>query len=303
MGGNSELCTAYIEPVFNMGCRLESKYENRPGFPRVLYINIHNICNAKCEKCLSGRYKKPEAFMDMELYRRIIDEFASKGGEVVCMCPHSEPFAHLKALEYIRYASLKGLKLYFQTNMRGLNDEILQTMVNFGLDAKFKISFPGIFEETYRKNTDNCLWESLENTKNLKKKYGDICYIHALENNFLPFEKEVVEFYWNFNGIPVICEHPHNWAGQGEAGGKKMLRVGSGCIDLLNGITVNVSGSVLLCPMDINETGKLGDLNTSSISEIWNSSKLQSITEDVYRGSRVEFDILCDACHKVSVKV
>lgn len=298
MNESREWITPYIEPDIHMGCQQEYEYERRPGFPLVLHLNLHNGYDPVRGRLPEAAVSNP-AVMDWELYRKVIDEFSDCGGEIIALCPHSEPFMVKEAVDYIRYAALKGLKFYFTTDMRGLNDEILTSMINFALDARFQVLFPGIFEETYRKTTGNCLWDSLENTKNLKRKYGNISYIRALKENFLPFEVEVVQFYWNYHGLGVVFEEPGDSIRYDSDGLKGLRRLGVGCIHLLNSLTVDADGSVLLCPSDVNAEHVLGNLRETSIKEIWEGEELASITKEVYKEECKGLDILCNRCPKV----
>jgi len=299
MGEGKEWFTPYIEPDFSMGCTLEYEYIRRPPFPLLLYMNLHNRCTAMCDLCPRSKQADPPAYMDWDLYAKTVDEFSEKGGEVIVLSPHAEPFADKKVIEYIRYAALKGLKFYFITDMAGLDEETLNAMINFGLSARFEILFPGIFEETWRKSTGVCLWESLQNIKNLKRKYGNIGFIRAVKEHFLPFEQDVAAFYWNFLGIGVVFEETLDCANMIASENKPMRRIGMGCVPLLNGLTVDADGTALLCPMDADRRQPLGNLRTDTIENIWNYHELKSITDEVYKEKRTEMELICNHCRRL----
>ena len=95
-----------------------------PIFPDRIYIESTNHCNLKCIMCPTGLgvIARPKGYMEMGLYRQIVDEVGALVGSAVL---HSwgEPLMHPELFEMIRYGKRAGMRMETSTNITLLNDE------------------------------------------------------------------------------------------------------------------------------------------------------------------------------------
>lgn len=93
-------------------------------FPGIIHIELTNHCNKACSMCfLKNRYKKnlvPLGYMDIELFKRIVDEcIAEYIGEIpmeMNLFWGGESLLHPRFGEFVRYAKQNKIFLVLVTN-------------------------------------------------------------------------------------------------------------------------------------------------------------------------------------------
>lgn len=129
--------------------------------PDRLYIESTNYCNLKCVMCPTGLgvMKRPKGYMDMELYRDIVDEMGPLSTSAVL---HSwgEPMMHPELFEMIRYGKRAGLGIETSTNITLLNEERAREALDSGLDVLY-LALDGATKETYERVRVNAKWDKV----------------------------------------------------------------------------------------------------------------------------------------------
>ena len=104
-----------------------------------LQIEITTRCNLRCDFCLRRFTRIEERDMDMETFKRILDEFDP---DVVALYGFGEPLLHPHVLEFIRIAN-KRAKTILVTNgtleIDGLAEEV----------SLLGVSYPGRLEKAF----------------------------------------------------------------------------------------------------------------------------------------------------------
>lgn len=153
------------DPSFCYGCGyLSKKHENgmeRPihidNGPRMIWIEPAIICNlsclnACCAKNTPIRETRGKAFMDLDMFKRIIDELRNSL-ERINLFNYGEPFIHPNIFEMIRYARNKApyIEIFLSTNGMLLNtDEKRRRLIESGIST-LMFSIDGASQETYGK--------------------------------------------------------------------------------------------------------------------------------------------------------
>ena len=76
--------------------------ESRFGY---MGIEPTNICNANCTFCGYRFLEKPKSTMSLEIFRKVVDDYASEGGGELSLTPTvGDPLVDGKILEKIAYA-------------------------------------------------------------------------------------------------------------------------------------------------------------------------------------------------------
>lgn len=119
------------------------------------YLNVEttNICNANCIFCAYQYQERPTGVMEMDLFRKIVDEYAECGGGPLGLTPTvGEPLVDPKILERIAYARAKpeitAIGMY--SNMISLEKVGAEALVNSGLDG-LTVSVSGLDAEMYKR--------------------------------------------------------------------------------------------------------------------------------------------------------
>lgn len=122
-------------------------------FPMHLDVEISNRCNLRCTFCdkLPVLSRDQLGDMDLQLYRRILDEGEAGRLFGLKLSYRGEPLLHPNLVEMVAYAKAKGvLDVYFNTNGMLLTQEMSHRLIDAGLD-RISISIEGtdpeVFEE------------------------------------------------------------------------------------------------------------------------------------------------------------
>jgi MoaA/NifB/PqqE/SkfB family radical SAM enzyme len=107
--------------------RLDDIKKIRQGefpFPRSLTIYPSEVCNLNCVGCNSKGIHKKDAFIDMGIFYRLIDDFYLSGGKAVALEGGGEPMLHPHLDKIINFLVSKELKIGIITNGTIIKDEM-----------------------------------------------------------------------------------------------------------------------------------------------------------------------------------
>jgi len=120
------------------------------GRPFMMMVEPTNFCNLKCPLCPSGngQMERPRGNMDLERYRRLIDEIKDHV-MLLMLWNQGEPFINKGFLEMVRYAREHRIPVMTSSNghfVRTLDQAL--DVVDSGL-SEMIISLDGVDQETY----------------------------------------------------------------------------------------------------------------------------------------------------------
>ncbi len=290
--------------------KIKKVIKNREGKPPMsLDIGTTNACNSNCIMC-PHHLLKEIGFMNMNLYKKIIDNCASFGIKAVVLSFFGEPLLDQTIDEKIKYAKSKGLNVSFYSNASLLNRDIAKKLIESGLDS-ITISFDAYSKDTYEKirvglkfdKTNNNIinFMALRNELNSKKPTVSLVLVELDENR-----KEIKKFYakWKkiVNNINIINQR--NWAGNLDKSSEKSFHFKKQrrwpCGFIWQKMVVDWNGDVVLCCDDWSHREVLGNLKNQNIEDIWFGERLKKIREAHLNG---EFDKipLCQGCNKKTI--
>lgn len=264
-----------------------------------------NACNLKCYTCsIDGTRKR--GFMDLDLFRRIIDQAAESGVYEVGLFLAGEPLLH-KDLPYMaKYVGSKGLESWVVTNGTLLTGEKSEALLDAGVDGMW-ISFDGDNKEDYEKMRVGANYEEvIDNIKTflqLKKERGmekpliSIQMLKLLDN---PNQEIDPEFIALFDGLPldgIFARNPHDWRGEKE--GIEQSERGHAyypCQVPWTGMSIAWDGRVVGCSADLNGNQIFGDITRQSMMEIWNNEEMRRYRR-LLKEKRYKELPLCAECH------
>ena len=310
----------YDSPLFDGAIRpLARTLEEWPG---ALLIDITNRCNAKCVWCPNPDLTNVGA-MDMEVYRKIIDDFGTRGG-VVTFGTFGEPLMDKQMQERIEY--LKDYprihKIEVLTNGFFLNEKIVPTLLKYGvgvdisLDELDKETFEDVKKMSFDVVRDNIVSFLEENKKSAQPVPVNI-RIKTMKTVEETMEQELFKIIASHDCSMVLNTIDDNiisnWAGKldKEAFIKdyKISTVNktrythkrfnqsnvAPCTQLWKWMVVYWDGSVVLCCADMFSQTVVGDLKTNSITEVWNGPKMKNYRDQMV--GRKRFDVpICQNC-------
>lgn len=271
--------SAYLETQYILRKALFKKYidkfneEKNNGnifLPCLISIETINRCNSTCEFCPANKNNesRPFAKMSEELFKKIILELEELGYEgYLNLYVNNEPFMDTRIEEWYAYAKkhLPKAKMLLYTN---------GTLITM---ERFKRIIPYI-------------------DKMIINNYSDKYELHNNIEEIYQFVKETPE-YWDKDitiQIRYIKEILTNRAGTApnKNAGKRNRKI---CIMPFTDFTIYPNGVVGLCCSDALEKTNYGNLNDSTLYEIWSGSRYDELRRTIGTDrSQYSFCKYCD---------
>ncbi len=298
---------SYYRRLFNLFVSYKRKQTHLAYLPVRLWIEPTSYCNLRCIMCPNKELgKKDKGFMDMELFRKIIDEASSFVFDIHLL-HRGESLLHPEFFKMARYAHDKGITVKFHTNGTLLDEEKARQLIDSGID-QFSFSFDGYTKETYEKirvganfeKTVSNIIRFLEIKKEMKslKPHTILELINFPEEGIRTDRESRKKFLQRFKGLPLDkleIKELHNWAGEITA--RKIDRNFSPCTFLWQALIIFWDGSVLPCTQDFFGYYVMGNVKDFSLQEIWNNEKMISLREKMVKGNLSDLKT-CSSCDR-----
>lgn len=281
--------------------------EYLPTNPLHIDIELSDACNLRCSFCAHGLGTvKNVGFMDEKLATRLIDECVEIGVYSIKFNWRGEVAINPFLPKAVKYAKEKGI-LEVQINTNGLpkEKETLIECAKNGID-RIIFSIDGFSKESYefvRVGGDyEKLMENVHNLLNWKKennKEKPFIRVQMVRTNTNAHEVDDFIKYWQPKVDDVRISDVMN-RGQGDnfSVGDQITVGRRRCPQPFQRMIIAKDGRVSPCCGDWNQDYVVGDVNKSSIMEIWNSEKMKYMREVQ---NKVELDKI-DICKNCYVK-
>jgi len=247
--------------------------ERSPILPEIVQIESTNLCNAKCVFCPRDEMQRTQGVMSFELFRKVVDECAELGITHVRMHNYGEPFMDRQLTEKVRYAKQKGIReVGMISNGSLITDKVARAMIEAGLDAiNISVDASGkeVFDSTRLGLNYDKVIANVERLVAIRKELGKTrpkLILSFVRQNNSADEQAFIE-HWRKVADKIHITDLHNWAGTLN----KESDVNYPCYRPWLTFTVLWDGRVSLCCADFDGRNVLGNLNTSTIQEVWNA--------------------------------
>ena len=259
--------------------KVEKKYKESE-FPLNVIVEVGNHCNLRCTTCLNHCLKRPKGYMDIFLYKKIIDEVAAKNPYArVWLDFYGEPLLVRYKLYYmISYAKQRGLKnININTNGTLINKEMAEMLLDSGIDF-ISIDCDGFSKEVYesiRIGADrDVFYSNVEYLLARKKERGlkipvIECKVMEMEQN--RHEIQQIVDYWSQRGAWTAVRRLISWGGKhSEICSQYDLNVERyACGHAVGVCAITWNGDVATCALDAEGMGIYGNINHESITDVW----------------------------------
>ena len=286
-------------------------------FPSVVYIEPTNACNANCVFCPRGVMTRPVGYMEMGLYRGIVDQVAKLGPSELRLFHYGEPMLHPELPEMIRYAHEQGLVARFQTNGLAITRERVAALLGAGMNY-IGVSVNGLVARDYETIRPGHSFETL--TRNLLllreviQASGTPCHIHLnahvdrdevreRDADIRSFKKHwlTVADSLSISGLSLYDRIAVVRRGEvSENALEELPRRSDGevlCAEPFDRMVIKWDGRVSPCCADYDGRLILGDVTRQRVEEVWNGAEAQRLREAV-RERRYGDVPLCRTCPK-----
>jgi MoaA/NifB/PqqE/SkfB family radical SAM enzyme len=276
--------------------------DRAPSLPEIVQIESTNICNAKCVFCPRDEMHRRQGIMTVDLFRKIVDECVELGITHVRMHNYGEAFIDKRLVEKIRYAKEKGIaEVGVISNGSLLTDDVVRGMIEAGLDAiNISVDASGreVFESTriglkYDKVIGNV--ERLVRIRSEMGRRRPKLILSFVRQNNSADEQAFIE-HWKAIADKIHITDLHNWAGTLNTESD----VTYPCYRPWLTFTVLWDGRVSLCCADFDGHTILGDLNTSTIKDVWNAEPFRLVRRQHLESGGPDICRSCDLPRKDS---
>lgn len=280
-------------------------------FPKYFEIETVRGCNARCSMCTVYEWDHNNSLMDENLFSKIVKEVKNYNDwvERICLSRNGEPLLDKKLPDKIKSLKDAGIKyITFSTNASLLNERRAKELIGSGLDD-IRFSIDGVTKETFEgirkglnfeKVVENCL--RFIELRNGKGKIPTV-QIRMTLQSANKHEEKAWEEYWKSKTLEwdIVSSKPmHSWGNQlrNYEGREKENGIYARvpCVSLWSTMVIHFDGRVPLCGCDYNNRFSLGNINQSSIQEVWRSEQFRGIRELHSFGKRDEIE-LCRGCN------
>lgn len=288
-------------------------------FPIEIQIQTINACNGSCLMCPISQIKKQEITTISErLFDKIIKEIIEENQRprYIDLYLQNEPLMDKNIFKKISRVKEMGEKLIstvLVSNGSLFEDEKIKELEKSGLDLLI-ISLDALTEKTYNKIRQGLDFKKVLSNidKILESQYKNYFFVGFVKqkdniNEFNDFKK-----YWGKKGVPTWIFNITNRTGDLEnyedftiedndksfikksknSFAKRFIKC---CPIPLTTFNILSNGDVILCCDDYSKKLILGNVNESSIKEIWNSNKYEKIRESFF-GNEYKKIGVCSNC-------
>lgn len=273
-------------------------------FPTCVNIELTNICNLKCIMCYNNFHKSKKGFMDIDLYKKIIDECAKFNIDSIKLSWRGESLIHRNFLDMLSYAKEKNIyEVILNTNWLLADKKIINDIVEFKLLDQIIISIDATEKELYeeiRKGGDyDLLIKNINELVEIKKeKKSDLPRIRLNAVRIKQNNDTIDMLYaiWSdiVDDILIDRESPSEERKDiYEDEFKKIKR--KFCNQLWQRLFISWNGDVAMCCNDWEPKIVLGNVKDNSLFDIWHSKKLNNIRK-IHKNNKINSIDVCSKC-------
>lgn len=297
------------------------RLESCPFPPLRFWIEPTNHCNLRCPMCPTGRREtgvRP-GFMDMNLYRSVIDEISEYAVDVN-LFDRGESTIHKDLPGMISYAKEKGLRVRLETNATLLNEGLARDIIERRPDF-VSFSFDGYTKEVheavragseYEKTLGNILrFLEIKKEKRKARPFTCVQIIEMKEEREKTRRADRRRFKALFRGLPLDgfrIISPHRFAGSihesvtgsrfgyiSEAWSRLVRPHYLPCPYLWFSMVVTWDGKIVPCCMDFSEKYIVGQAGRDRLLDVWNNDLMKDLRIKVASGRYKEVK-MCSDC-------
>ena len=272
-------------------------------FPTYLLVEPVSACNLRCVMCFQVDKtftKKPYmGVMDFDTFKNVVDQAHQGGTSAITMASRGEPTLHPRLGDMLDYASGKFFDLKVNTNATKLTEELAHRILSSGLtELVFSIEADEaqLYEKIRIGGKFNEVLKNIERFRDIKlKHYPDSKLITTASGVFFKKEQDVERYskFWS-SRVDMIAtvECESRWDTYGNPPHPDRTHP---CEYLWERAYIWWDGRMNPCDVDYKSNLCVGDMNSTSISEIWHGDVYTRLREDHLSGRRDQHPP-CDRC-------
>lgn len=245
-----------------------------------LQLELTNRCNSNCIMCHRELNQRKIGDIELSEAKRIIDESVRCGAKFIKPQWYGESTLYKQYLEVLKYSKDKGMKIMVFTNGSALTEEMIDKMLEIGVD-KVVFSIDSQIKEEYEQIRKGLLFEKvLENLK-----YFDIQsrmlwkYPHKTEIIVAAVDQgknnhDLIEFFRPYTDSTVIAKNIR----VDQVKSKVKVYCNH---NVEKRLIVDINSDCYLCCRDWYGAHYIGNLKKQSIEDVWNGELRQNLLKNL----------------------
>lgn len=293
----------------------KEKIGNMPAFPRLMDVELTNVCNFHCLMCPVGlgTQVRPKGAMSEEVFSRVLDQAAEHGCHLRFIL-WGEPTLHPRWLEYLERVAKRGLFVHFNTNGSRIEADDMRRLVDSGVQS-VKFSFQGVDRKSYREMRSTDYFEELlTKVEQLHNIRGQAAFPFIHVSTTITYEgPELVSAFRErvgsftdkvtvgrtelerFDASTAKLNDEERALLERMKREDKLVHKHPRCPEVFDKLSVFWDGRVTACCRDFDAVMTVGDVRETSLAEIWKSPEVEAYREGLARGEYDRFP-LCRIC-------
>jgi radical SAM protein with 4Fe4S-binding SPASM domain len=263
--------------------------------PFTIFVEPTNVCNFRCGFCpeSSPDYQQQAGYYQRIrpiVYYRLLEELkAWTRLKSLKFYDLGEPLLNPELPEMIHDAYRAGVaeRMELTTNGSIMNEDLARRLVRSGVDY-IRVSVYGATDEGYQETTASRYTASkVRANVQLLRQVRDSMGAgspHIFARFLAPNSRDADLFREQYTGIAdeIGLEYLHNWGGTDQrlvniGDTQSRVRKKQACPHPFYSVTVKASGDVSACCLDWNGQLKIGNLNESTLRQIWAGVPLRQL--------------------------
>ena len=298
----NDLETHFGYLVYRYEFKIFPKKKIDSSFPCYVLIEPVSSCNLKCGMCFQSdkTFTKKEFMgkMDVNLYKKVIDECSNEGTKAITFGSRGEPTIHQNFKDFIDYANNKFMDIKIITNATKLDNELIHkifqssvSQVTFSIDSEKKDEYEqirkfGKFDEVLK---------NVQNYNKIKEQYKHCKTTTRISGVKVQDSQDPKTFtsFWSKYADEIVMKPAYErWSTYTN---EKVEGFDKPCEYLWERMYIWHDGKVNPCDADYKSFLSYGNVHENSIKNIWNSEKLKNYREQHILGKRNKLTP-CDRC-------
>lgn len=278
--------------------------------PESLNIELTSICDAKCIHCPRQEMERKMKPMDMDLFKKIIDEAAELKVPTICPNGYGELLTLKNLPDYLGYIRSKKHKFFIAINTNGhqFTEEKRKMFFDYKVDY-MNVCLDGATHETMAlireklnpEKIENNLLALFEERKNLGVSYPKVRlgYIKIPQN-----KHEEQDFLKKWRGVADMVGldgYSNRLDSLKDKIGEIEYDLRDTCILPFNTLNIWSDGNCVICCNDWNEELVVGNIVTERLIDIWHGEPLKKIRSAHFKGCGKDIDV-CSKCNYWQLK-
>lgn len=267
-------------------------------------IETTNYCPANCIMCPHDTLTRVKGVMDMDLFKKIVDDALQCDIKSVFIGGFGEPLTDPLLAERIKYIKSVNPEIFvnFITNGILWTDEKAINLIEAGLDeVRFSVygTTKDVFENVHKNLDFDKVHANINRVLALKKQNANklevLVFWLMLEENKHQYEdwKE----YWIPRADAVEAWKPHNWSDAFRFRDVPREKITCGRPEI-GPLQVQWDGTIIPCCWDYDGKMLLGDLKTETIEEVMNGKAYNDL-RDAHAKGEFERYPFCNQCDQL----